>query len=302
MRTCQVLSKLVAWLLLYQSFQMVMSVPINGEGNESEKLKTKVLNLRKFRLNVGKKAFNDGEKQLCEKTKKSQKKSREALNGENSLKKYFLNKQSLLNEEMMHHIVESTPKSIVHFRDTKTMLVPDDDILEGKENTTMVYHELDFSNNYASIQSTYEEYMTPISSCVEVPEMGSGSVGVGYELTGSLEREYEGRIMFSYMRVGIENEFDFQLEVEKGFSGYHECNVQLGETARLFCRLAKAEVNARERSIFYNKKKKKLERSNWKQLKAQKFLVDAVPIIYCRTGDKTDLGCESTAIEYIEPN
>lgn len=298
----QIWSNFVAWLLLYQSLEVVMSVPVNGDGNEIENLGIQDLDPRDSGLEEGKKVFIEGRNQLNEEAKKAQKRSVEGLNVENSIKKYDLSKRSSFNEGMMRHIVESNPKSVVRFRDKNTILVPDDNILEGKESTTMVYHELDFSKEHGSLQSKYEEDIIPISSCVEVPEKGSGSVGVGYQLTGSLEREYEGRIMFSYMRVAIENEFDFQLGTQKGFSGYHECNVQLGLAARVFCRLATAEVNASQRSLFYNTEKKELQKSNWKQLKAQKFLVDAIPIVYCRTGEKADLNCESTAIEYIEPS
>lgn len=213
--------------------------------------------------------------------------------------KYELSERELLNEEKFAYVIERDAKSVVWFRDTKTILVPDDNILSGEEPDVLRYHEVSFGN-LDSATPKYESVLIPATSCFRYNGVGAGSVTLGYSVGVQISPQISGSLSYQFTNLALKYSLSYQASITTTFSGSYVCNTDNGFDVRLFYKVGTIEVEPRERSFFYDRYRGVLYNHDWMDMKAIKFLSDHAPIYYCATADKLDLMCDRPGIEFVD--
>ncbi|ABN67089.2 predicted protein [Scheffersomyces stipitis CBS 6054] len=234
--------------------------------------------------------------------------------------KYKLSRREDLNEARMNYILETNPKGVVVFEDTKKVLVADPNDILYKSNDELKrrveagekfkYTEVDLGNDFES-QITYEPIMVPLTGCLKFPlGRGTGSVAFSYSVGLEMNINGEGGISYSpsqteqNITVKLAISYSTNLKVTKRFSitGTHTCSSANGAGVRLFYRPGVLEVIPKTRNIIVDGLRRYMFNEVWQPLKAIKHLVDTAPIFYCGTEDKMNLRCGSPTITYVDKN
>ncbi|KAK6197464.1 uncharacterized protein RJT21DRAFT_133669 [Scheffersomyces amazonensis] len=228
-----------------------------------------------------------------------------------------LSRRSDLTSDVLYAFVEKDPKVVIYFEDTKTILIPEDDMLtRGEEVITkrrdngedLIYNELDFQD----LISYKNDQLFPISACLEFPSgRGSGSVSFGYsstiELNAYIRPTLERSFSIGWHNFSITIGFGYGFSVSAGKSmsieGSHSCDTKDGKALRLFYSPTTIQARPRHRNIIFTFIKNMMFTKEWKQLEQMTYLMEQNPIYYCATEDKMDLKCDvDSHIQYDREN
>lgn len=225
--------------------------------------------------------------------------------------KYESSTRELFNWKKLNHIVKNNPKSIVYFKDSRTLLVPNDDILDMSdeeiktylnEGNPITYLELDYGS-LKSHSTTLEPVLIPATSCLFLnDEKGSGSLSIAY-LGGTVIRNIAGaNANYKSGILGLTYLTGYKAGASASFSGTYSCNTSKGKAVRLFYRVFTMDVKPKYKNIVYDGLKNIMVDGQWSEMERRKYLVDLAPQYYCATEDKLDLQCFKPGIEFIDRN
>ncbi|CUM62854.1 uncharacterized protein PRCAT00000412001 [Priceomyces carsonii] len=228
-----------------------------------------------------------------------------------SFAKFEVPRRDSLTFEQLEYVIKKNPRSMILFKDTRTVLVPDDPDL-FKENEANLRTKYSQSNNI-----TYSEYdvsekvvvhfendLIPASSCLGFSSnTGSGSVSISYLVGLGLTDAGSGEVDYTYSTVNdtltsvLSYSLGIQASKSVSFSGTYACNTEKGKDVRLFYRPGTLDCEPKKRVFFIDKLKKVIIKEEWENMGHFKLLTDTNPIYYCATEDKMDLRCDEQSGE-----
>ncbi|ODV82270.1 uncharacterized protein CANTADRAFT_9458 [Suhomyces tanzawaensis NRRL Y-17324] len=222
---------------------------------------------------------------------------------------YTLSKREDLSPDKMNYVLKKSPKATIYFKDTKTILVPDEQDFIDADKVSLKswltkgkykFYEcgIDGETKYG-----YEELLLPASPCLSFlgsKDLASGSVGIGYLVNLDLTSVREGNVGSTMTRLLVHHYTNINLLTTKSskstsFSGSHKCSTSENEAVRLFYKPSTVEFELKRRPIIYNRLKSSFIRNDWLKLEKMKLLTSNPPIFYCGYEDSFDLQCDKPA-------
>lgn len=223
---------------------------------------------------------------------------------------YTLSKREKLNPATMKYICRYNPKAILRFKDTGTVMVPDEsawlvvakryayyevDTEQNKEDKKVAENAGTAKNSPAkspesppstsTIDSPHSVPLFPASNCVQVTNSdgSSGSVSLGYALKLLVAPYTDLGTKWVVSTLAFRFGGRFPTSTTRGqWSGTHTCVGQKGTSTRLMFRPPVQSLHASGRRISFSLRTSKLDQEEqWEQLTPVKMLMDQMPIFYC---------------------
>lgn len=223
--------------------------------------------------------------------------------------KFESSDRSSFSPEKFEYVISKSPKSIVIFRDTNTILVPSEEIIEADENeleliTNYEYLEMNL-DELRNVHSTLESPLIPASACLSLsPGNGtSGSVSLSFS-NGIYIRKYgSGTISQSPApEVAYSIALSRSVKIAESFSGSHSCSVSGGNSVRLFYKVFTFSASPMYRKVIYNSVNGNISTGKLVKMQTRKYLAGIPPIYYCVTSAKNDLMCGVPGIQFEDDN
>ncbi|KAK6457907.1 uncharacterized protein RJT20DRAFT_125789 [Scheffersomyces xylosifermentans] len=217
----------------------------------------------------------------------------------------------------MKKVLQEHPKAVVIFKDTNTILVPDNtDIL--KNSPEELQQRLAKGDKFKYVEINLHPgklknlpILIPASSCLKFPTgRGAGSLSLSYKVDIEMNVNGEGGLSYvnsasdpnMTLKVAIKYTINLKVTKKASFSGTHTCSTVNGKATRLFYSPGTYEVAANSREYIFDSLKDTMFKDEWNTLQPINYLTESAPIYYCGTEDKMDLKCGSPAVEYTDDN
>lgn len=226
-----------------------------------------------------------------------------------NLGQYIVSKRDTFDESQLRYLVTNDPQSFVLFRDTDTVLVPHQDILNMlperiktflDEGNHIEYEEVNIAN-YLDVQIS--KMMIPATACLsQQSTSGDGQLSFRYSI--SIEYGRHGDLNFGALG-GLLN-FTLAFSITKrikvartvSFSGIHSCDLKESQSVRLFYSPGTIQVTPRTRRIRYTLLNNMIEQDDWKEVKRVTLMTERVPMYFCAADSVMDLRCHESVSEY----
>ncbi|CAH2351999.1 hypothetical protein CLIB1423_05S03334 [[Candida] railenensis] len=217
--------------------------------------------------------------------------------------------RSTFSPEKFEYVISKSPKSIVLFKDSNTILVPSEEIIEADDNelesiTSYEYLELNL-DELKNVHATLESPLIPASSCLSLsPRNGtSGSVSLSFS-NGVYIRKYgSGTASQSFVpAVAYSMALSRSVKIAESFSGTHSCSVSGGNSVRLFYKVFTFSGSPMYRKVTYDSVNGEISTGKLVKMQTRKYLAGIPPIYYCVTSANTDLMCGVPGIQFEDDN
>lgn len=223
--------------------------------------------------------------------------------------KFESNDRASFDAAKFDYIISKSPRSMVIFKDSDTVLVPSDEILEAGDEelesmTEFEYFELSV-NEIKSVKSYLEQPLIPASSCLSLSQ-GSGTSGsISLSFSNGILIKNSGSFSQGVSNGGILSisaAFTLGYKLSKSYSGAHSCSVSKGDTVRLFYKVFTFSLSPMYRKIVYDTSSGNMSTGNVVKMEPRKFLAGIPPIYYCATSSNANLRCEIPGLQFESAN
>jgi hypothetical protein len=204
------------------------------------------------------------------------------------------------------YVVSKNPRSVIIFKDTATMIVPTDDILDADEETLedttgFAYIEVSKKDILASQTTMLESPLIPASPCLYFNSKATGSVAISYSAGISIGQSIGANANAKAMSLSVALSVGSSVSVSSSFSGGYLCLTLEGNTVRLVYRVHSLQANLTYRRLIYDANENQITEGAWMTLN-RKFLFENAPKFYCLTSNVSDLQCDKPGVEYVDSN
>lgn len=225
-------------------------------------------------------------------------------NAASHILRYESAKRASFDGVKFNYVVSKNPRSVIIFKDTATMIVPTDDILDAEEETLedttgFDYIEVSKKDILASQTTTLESPLIPASPCLYFNGKATGSVAISYSAGVSIGQSIGFNANAKAMSLSVALSVGSSVSVSSSFSGGYLCLTLEGNTVRLMYRVHGLQAKITYRSLAYDVNENQITDGTWMTLN-RKFLLENAPRFYCLTSNVADLQCDKTGVEYFD--
>lgn len=208
---------------------------------------------------------------------------------------YTLSKRSMLNPATMKYICKYNPRAILKFRDTGTVMVPDEALWSVAAKTFQYYevkmeneerdNDEDNNDNDSSDEKETDEYpLFPASNCILVSDSDGSSGSISLQYTVKLTVLPHSTVASNWVvsTLAFKHGSTIPLGSTSGsWSGIHTCTAEKGMSTRLMYKAPLQQLKSTARAITYNRMSNSVTQLGWTPFPAVTWISTRLPVFYC---------------------